>query len=214
MIEVRGFYLPDGEEHLGAFLERGPEFAGGPTYQLHKLMAALPWVRNFRTAIDIGAHCGLWSRPMSKMFRTVHAFEPVDDHRACFARNLAGAQNVVLHEAALGDHRGIVSLLTGANSSGDTVIDADGPHQAELAPLDSFRIENVDFVKIDVEGYELFALQGGENTIRRNMPCVIVEQKPGKAQKFGLGETDAVALVRSWGAQLRAEIAGDFILSW
>ena len=33
-------------------------------------------------------------------------------------------------------------------------------------------------------------------------------------KKYGLGETDAVALLESWGAVRRAEIAGDFILSW
>lgn len=214
MIQVRGFYLPDDEEHLGSFLERGPEFAGGPTYQLHKLIAALPWVKNFRTAIDIGGHCGLWSRPLARMFRTVEAFEPVERHRACFAKNLAEVGNVTLHVHALGEHNGTVNLHSGPNSSGDTTIDEAGEHEAIMATLDSFHLANVDFIKVDVEGYELFALRGGEETIRRNRPCIIVEQKPGKAQKFGLGETDAVAMLESWGAKLRTEISGDFILSW
>ena len=43
---------------------------------------------------------------------------------------------------------------------------------------------------------------------------VIVEQKPGKAQAFALGERDAVAYLKSLGAKVRHEIAGDFIVSW
>jgi hypothetical protein len=43
---------------------------------------------------------------------------------------------------------------------------------------------------------------------------VIVEQKPGHAQKYGFGETQAVDYLQSLGAVLKAKKAGDFILGW
>ena len=39
-------------------------------------------------------------------------------------------------------------------------------------------------------------------------------QKPGKARKFGLGDTEAVDFLIGLGATLRDEIGGDYILSW
>jgi FkbM family methyltransferase len=212
---VRNFCLPSHEEHLVPFLERGPEFAGGPTYQLHKLLAALPHVQNFRCAVDVGGHCGLWSRPMAAMFHVVHAFEPVAEHQACFAENMRAFEihNVMLHKCALGERTGEVSLHTSPSSSGDTYVKDGGEHSAEMRRLDDFRLENVDFVKLDCEGYEIYALRGGEQTIRQWKPVIVVEQKPGKGSQFGLGDTDAVKLLTSWGYRQQKVISGDYILS-
>ena len=213
MKQVNGFWLPDHEQHLIQFLERGPEFASGPTYQAHKMLAAFPLIRNFRHAVDIGGHCGLWSRPLAACFHNVTAFEPVPEHIECWFANVPG-ENTTLHEYALGDHAGEVSLHTGPSSSGDTYVQDGGEHSADMRTLDSFNLESVDFLKIDVEGFEKFVLLGGEKTVRRDKPCIIVEQKPGKGKQFGLGDHDAVLLLKSWGAEVVKEISGDFILRW
>lgn len=217
MKQVNGFCLPDGEEHLVSYLENGPEFAGGPTYQLHKLMAALPHVKNFRKAIDIGAHCGLWTRPMAAMFREVLAFEPLLAHRECFRANMQGfgVTNTVLINRALGNPSNpdeTVKICTKGKSSGDARISPDGDMEAPLACLDSYSFTGVDFIKIDCEGFEYFILKGGEETIRRNRPTIVVEQKPGKGAAYGIADTAAVKLLAEWGAVVKWEHGGDFCL--
>lgn len=213
MKQVKGFWLPDKETHLVPFLENGPEFAGGPTYQLRKLLPALQYIKNFRHAVDIGSHCGLWARPLSAMFRHVSAFEPVEAHRECWRKNVT-ATGTVLWPNAIGERDCNVSLHTGESSSGDTYIAGTGEHLARMRTLDSFGLQDVDFIKLDCEGYEFFSIKGAEQTIKRDRPCVIVEQKPGKGAQFGIKDTSAVDLLKSWGAQLRFEISGDFCLSW
>lgn len=216
MKQVRGFWLPDAEEHLIPFLQSGPEFAGGPTYQLHKLMACMPFIKNFGHAIDVGGHCGLWSRPLAAMFGKVTAFEPVLEHRECFKKNVETYPpgNVWLLPFALGTHDTTITMHTGQASSGDTCVSLGGEHAAEMRTLDSFALPRVDFVKIDCEGYELYVLQGGEQLIRKWRPTIIVEQKPGKGRQFGLSDTAAVKLLQDWGAQLVKEISGDYIMRW
>ncbi len=228
MKQVRGFWLPEYEQHLVAFLQTGPEFAAGPTYQLHKLMSAMPHIRTFRHGIDIGGHCGLWSRVMAQMFRNLDAFEPIEAHRECFKLNLAGKDNVVLHDCALGEAPGRVHLLAhmtvsaksqiarGKGSTGDThvVPKGYGDVEAEIKTLDSFSFKDVDFVKIDCEGFEYFICKGGEETIRRDKPCIVVEQKPGHGERYGLSQTQAVTLLQSWGAVMMWEISGDYCLKW
>ena len=71
-----------------------------------------------------------------------------------------------------------------------------------------------NLVKIDCEGWELPVLRGAEVTLRCCKPTVIVEQKPGRAQRFGHADTGAVDYLQSLGAKLRAELSGDYILSW
>lgn len=211
MKNVGGVWLPDGEQHLVEWMTKMNRVVDGKlTYQHHKLEAALAHVKQFRVAVDVGGHCGLWSMHLVKRFAAVHAFEPVQAHRDCFERNVQPP--ALLYAVALGEAVGRVAIHTSGHSSGDSWVDGAG--EIPLRRLDEYDLQDVDFLKLDCEGYELFALRGGEETLKRCRPCVIVEQKPGRAQKFGLAETAAVDYLQSLGAKLRQAIAGDFILTW
>jgi FkbM family methyltransferase len=219
--EFGGWQLPDHEEHLIGWMRKVNDVAEGrQRYQGKKQVAAIKWCRQFRTAVDIGGHVGLWSYYLASKFSRVHAFEPVTAHRECFAVNVT-SENVTLHGCALGERAGSVSMKTAPTSSGDSFVgghsmlaQVDGAGDIPMRRLDEFELQDVDFIKVDCEGYELFILRGAEETLRRCRPCVIVEQKPGHAQKFGLPETEAVDYLQSLGAKLRVRMSGDFILSW
>ena len=107
-----------------------------------------------------------------------------------------------------------MQIHTEPTSSGDSYVQGDADGDVPMRTLDSFDLADVDFIKLDCEGYELFALAGGMETFEHCRPVVCVEQKPGKAQKYGLGETDAVKFLQKMGAKLRGEISGDYILSF
>lgn len=218
MIKHQGIYLPDNETHLVEWMTKSGEIVNGRgTYQIKKFREAMQWCKKFRTAVDVGAHCGMWTMQMAQQFELVHAFEPVAAHRECFRANIFQDApvlrgDVILHDCALGAKDGSVAIHTAPTSSGDSWVDGWG--DIPMRRLDEKDLENVDFIKLDCEGYELFALMGGEETIKLHKPCVIVEQKPKRAQKFGLAETQAVDYLIGLGAKLRKELAGDFILSW
>lgn len=213
MKQLGGVWLPDGETHLVDWMKKTNRLVDGKlTYQYHKLEAALGYVKEWRGAVDVGAHCGLWSMHLADRFALLYAFEPVAAHRECFNMNVLGAAGVYLHPCALGESDGSVSIHTAPTSSGDSWVNGRG--EIPLRRLDDFGITDVDFLKLDCEGYELFALRGAEETLIRCRPCVIVEQKPGRAQKFGLPERGAVDYLQKLGAKLRKEMSGDFILSW
>lgn len=234
MKQVGGVWLPAHETHLVDWMKQKNQMVDGKlSYQLDKRNDALKWVRQFRAAVDIGAHCGLWSMDLAKRFDVLHAFEPVALHRACWEKNVPptpphytaeecalleqrGGQPYVpiriLYPCALGERDGMVSIHTANTSSGDSWVKGEG--DIPIRRLDDFGLQEVDFIKLDCEGYELFALRGAEETLLRCKPCVIVEQKPGRAQKFGLPETGAVDYLIGLGAVLRAHRSGDYILSW
>lgn len=217
MKQVKGFWLPDYEEHLVSFLMSGPIVHGGPTYQYHKLLPALRLLpaEKRKVAVDIGAHCGLWSRVLVHEFAKVYAFEPISLHRECFVKNVPNPERWTLFPFALGLKEGEVRLHTGHASSGDTYLAPDGEHKAQMTLLDNCLIpQNIDFLKIDCEGGEHDILLGGESTIRRSKPLIIVEQKKNKGSKYGLDDKAAVYLLESWGAKVLKEISGDYLMSW
>jgi FkbM family methyltransferase len=210
---VHGWWFPDHERHLSEWLASvNEEVDGRLRYQGKKQDMAMKWVRNFRTAVDVGAHVGLHSFYMAKKFQRVRAFEPVEEHRQCFMRNTEGLGNVEIYPCALGEHWGWVSMHTSHGSSGDSWVSGQG--DIEMRTLDDMVLESVDYIKLDFEGGELAALKGAEKTLLRCKPCVMVEQKPGRAQKFGLKETEAVDYLRALGANHRAEKSGDFVMTW
>jgi len=204
--------LPDGEQHLQEWMSKANRRVDGRlTYQYHKYEAARRFCTSRRVAIDVGAHCALWSFWMARDFAKLHAFEPKPDHVSCWTLNMEGVQNADLAQVALGPKRGTVGLFTGASSSGNTYV-VEGGTGVEMRTLDSYAFENVDLIKIDCEGYEVFVLEGARDTLERCKPVVIVEQKPGHGQNFGRGERDAVKLLQSMGARQVWDYAGDYVL--
>lgn len=225
MLKHQGVWLPDGEEHFIEWMTKNGEIVDGKgTYQIKKIRAALSYCGELRTAIDIGGHCGLWAMHLTKKFACVRAFEPVARHRECFRANVpntlspdvehalttGNGHDVFLYDCALGEKDGLINIYSPPTSSGGSYVSGDG--DIPLRVLDSFNFEDVDFIKVDCEGYELFALRGARKTIERCWPVIIVEQKPGHAQKFGLPETAAVPYLQEMGYRLAQVLSGDFIM--
>lgn len=219
MKQVGGVWLPDGETHMGEIMlgDKARYVDGLATYQYKKLERALqlaPADRR-RRCIDIGAHCGTWSMWLVAHFAQVEAFEPVAVHRECYAANVdpRGA-NWKLHPVALGAAPDRIAMREVGWSTGSAHVWGKG--EIEMRTLDSFGFDEVDFIKIDVEGLEFEVCQGAAATIRTHRPVMVVEQKGREQKTYGKKQRDlAVAwLERELGMKRLAEISGDWILGW
>ena len=187
MFQFEHWWMPDGETHLTGLMGRlNARVDGRLTYQYHKYVAAIRACRQYRTAVDVGAHVGLWSYWMAEQFAALHAFEPRDVHRDCWRLNIPQS-TATLYPYALGACQASVGLCVDVESSGNTRI-AEG-ETVEMRTLDSFALDAVDFIKIDCEGYEVFVLEGARETLTRCRPVVLVEQNTGR--RSATGNTDA-----------------------
>lgn len=213
---VEGIWFPDSEQHLVEMLATGPKIDGKGTYQYHKLSTALTYVRRPRCALDIGMHVGLWAMHLAKAFNKVIGFEPAQEHIECLNRNMAGLRNWRVINCALGNRTASVGLNRLPGSTGSTQINESG-EGTQLCRLDEFEFDVVDFIKIDVESYEYFVVQGGERTIRTHKPIIVIEQKPNTnpaKSDYGRKQFDARDLLQSWGASQRFDMGGDCCLTW
>lgn len=203
MKQVHGIWLPDHEQHLLEFATKD-----GWTYQKNKLDKAMEYVKARRMAIDIGAHVGLWSMHLEKMFDHVWAFEPIEDHIKCFRKNTEKAHLIGM---AVGMNTETVFIDTEPGSSGNSCV-ADKGEATEMCRIDDLEFEYVDFMKLDCEGYEWFALNGAEETIKRCRPVIIVEQKKDFATKYDLHPKQAVQYLKGLGYKEKEVISGDHIM--
>jgi FkbM family methyltransferase len=215
MKQIKGVFLPDHDNnHIAAQIDAGPTFAGKGTFQFHKWQAAVCMIHDYRHAVDVGAHCGLWSRVFERQFQKLTAFEPFEDHIECFRANVPQRDGVVLHQVALGDHNGLVRIKTNLKCSGWAHVDDDGETSAPMRMLDEYDLYDVDFIKIDVEGYEYQVVKGAEKTIRKWKPTIVLEQKPNNAERYGRKQNDALNLLVEWGGTDKWDIGGDHCVRW
>lgn len=225
MKQVDGWWWPDGERHMIDWLATPKNkmvINGRPAYQGRKQIACTEFLPDDRrrTMIDVGAHIGLWSYNFAHWFDHIIAFEPVEEHRNCFDKNVIYTHNhersdsvkVTLLPYALGEREAMVAISVNPSSSGDSWIKGKGT--VPMKTLDSFAFENVDFIKVDCEGYEEFVLRGAEKTIKAWKPLICVEQKRDMARKFDLKPLGALVYLKKLGYESVQEIGGDYIMRY
>jgi FkbM family methyltransferase len=217
MLEARGWFFADGDRFMAQELDAG----GG--YQRAHLEAALKIAktrRACRVAIDGGAHVGTWSVPLAKQFERVVAFEPSADTYEALMANLAKRQatNVEARQLALGAAPGRVAMtLEGDDRAKRTgnlgaryVTKGDA---VKVIALDSLELEDVDFLKLDVEGSEVDALTGAEQTLRRCRPIVLFEDK-GLWARYGYARQAPHMLLGALGMVPLQRVMMDEIWGW
>lgn len=210
-----GWALPAHEQHLQRWMANpknlGFKLNGRQAYQGKKQVKAMSYVKQFRTALDVGGHVGFHSFNLAHQFTHVHAFEPVALHRKCFGLNTAGLKNITLHPVALGKVEGSVSMNTERGSSGNTTVGGKG--DIPMITLDSLGLTDVDYIKADCEGFEENVFRGAEATIALCKPVIMVEQKRQMAADFGLETLGAVKFLQTLGYKVVEEISGDYIMT-
>ena len=92
--------------------------------------------------------------------------------------DLNHVDNVRAEFAALGDRDARVSMNAArASNEGATSI-GKGSNRVALRTLDSYRLDKVAMMKIDVEGFEYELLAGARATIARDHPILVIEIWP------------------------------------
>lgn len=145
---------------------------------------------------DIGAHIGIYTLMAAKSIGKkglVIAFEPDCENFQLLKKNVEanGFKNVKLINAALGKTKTRRVFYISINplwSSFSPPINISERKLVQVTTLDNVMEElclsHVDWVKIDVEGWELNVLEGGKNTISNYAKRIIIETNNEKALKF------------------------------
>jgi len=156
---------------------------------------ALQYVTKFNTVIDIGAHVGISVLHWAQFFKTVKAYEPMKHHYNCLITNTNHLHNVDSYNFAISNEQKIIkgAYRSTKNSGSFQLLDDTYTQPSKKAPrelfdipsykLDDFEFENVNLIKIDVEGWEFEVLKGAVNTIKKHQPVLLVEFTGGSSKK-------------------------------
>lgn len=148
-------------------------------------------VRQGDTCIDIGANLGYYARTIARLAGPegrVYAVEPVEPIRRILKRNLRRCRNVEIIPYALGaDDREIAMANDSARESGyfgtgQNFVNETGTAAAAEFPARMRRgselfgsLDRIDFIKCDIEGYEVVVMREMLPLIERFRPTVLIE---------------------------------------
>ena len=184
------------------------------SYKKEALTKAFRFVRDFNHAIDVGAHYGLVTFHLNSYFENVDSFEIDQKIRSHLSSNVKNfhLENVTVHGCGLGDIKREVNINIKKFDTLVTRVDPK-PHIGGnylLKTIDSFNFPNCDFIKLDIEGFEPFVLQGAESTIRNYKPVILIEDK-NLEQNYKT--INSISLLEGWGYKLVDRIKKDSILA-
>lgn len=197
LVQVCGFWVPSADADRWSRLK---VFAGLPNSDVHKVDEAMSHCRRQRTALDVGAHVGITATHMAQSFQRVVSFEPIPVTFQALTRNTIHLPNVQRENYGLGREPGELRFeYTRKNGqSSHALMPGEVPTLLQDDPaitpplpvrtIDSYGFDDVDFIKIDVEGFEGPVVEGARETILRSRPVIVMEQR-GNELKFHPGKT-------------------------
>lgn len=210
-VKIEGTWISDSDPK--DYMLREGKRNGLPCYQYDTLEAAVNACtrrgRGLRTCVDGGAHIGLWTMQLARVFKEVIAFEPVPENNQLLNMNIKeyGVKGVTTHKSALSNADGMIRLARRGGKSVSIGAHPQGEIEAVCHRLDTFNLQDVDLIKLDVEGHEHAALDGALETIRRCRPVIVIEEKHDASKR-------ASALLRSLGMVVSLQKKHDYLFEW
>jgi FkbM family methyltransferase len=140
--------------------------------------------------IECGCHIGTHTVKLASLSKLLYGFEPMPETYDILQKNINVNQldNVILYKKGVSNKSGSTkySWISDGNPGGSGLCDnpmgkpnwietTSKDIDVELVTIDSLALDKVDFMKIDVEGYETLAIEGAMNTIQKCRPVIVME---------------------------------------
>lgn len=159
------------------------------------------YVRRGTSIVDAGAMIGdhtlIYSEWTHGPEAKVYAFEPNPDAFACLTYNMRAIRHVQCYQKALSNRNHCTSLNLDPNAGASHLT---GPSETvgpvEAIKLDSLALPEISFMKIDVEGYEPYLLEGAQETIMKYRPVILSEVNHVALERAGTSAADLLNWLR------------------
>jgi FkbM family methyltransferase len=163
--------------------------------------------------IDVGGNVGTYALYIAKRVGPsgrVISLEPTSTNLAYLKRNAEanGFSQIILEGVAAGAEPGEVRInLSETNFGAHRVaVDSDDSGAYEMAPMvrlddlvERHALEHVDFIKIDVEGFEHQVLLGAQETLRTRDPVLLIEHLKSGEDRYQVSRASTAELLGSFG---------------
>lgn len=186
------------DTHLSRWVERDGRLDNAHRY-LERFRHLIP---EGGTVIDCGTSIGdhtvnyaSWVGPNGRVL----GFEANPDVAECCALNLAIYPCATIYNVGLSDDYGVAGINVSPNVGASNLI-PEG-NQVRLEPLDAYlpNLTRCDFIKVDVEGFEVRVLVGARKLLEKYNPPILMEINQGCLKNQGFTQSDVFDRLNAWG---------------
>ena len=152
-------------------------FHTSPSFQAVELTEELdeikPFIKKKRHVIDVGARHGQFTRAcLNDGFAKVSSFELVEIFREAFFKNV-DTDKVDLYNVGVYDRTMLIHF--NEERAGKNIHQLGTELGQQVFSIDDFNLEDIDLIKIDVDGCDRQVLRGARRTIEKYFPVVQIE---------------------------------------
>lgn len=148
------------------------------------------YITSESVVIECGCHIGIHTIKIASLCHKLYAFEPMPETNKVLNENilLNCLDNVIVFQKGVSNKIGKTkySWIEDGNPGGSGLDNnpmgippwipmTNDNIEVELTTIDSLDLDKLDFMKIDVEGYETLVIEGAMNTIIKCKPIIIME---------------------------------------
>jgi FkbM family methyltransferase len=201
---------PIGNYHLPFEADMDPvtsTLVRGKYFEQNNIDLARRFITKGSTVLDIGANFGQMSIEFSKMVGdtgTVYAFEAQDTVYHFLCKNIQANKctNIIAKDGAVYNENGKILIfpepeISGTPFSSNSINPSlSTGRKVQTFTIDSLGIETpISFMKVDIQGSDLFAMQGAKNTILKNKMPIFFEFEQQFQEQFNTTFQDYVDFV-------------------
>ena len=176
--------------------------------------------------LEAGCHIGTHTLKLASLCKHLHAFEPLPSSNKLLNYNLKtnNITNVSLYCEGLSDLIGktqyawVLEFNPGCAGLMNNPMPMncskpiDKPINVKLTTIDTLNLQKLDFIKLDIEGYELNALKGAEETIKKHKPVLCIEIFDQWLERFDTTSTEVQGYIANvLGYTQVAKYSSDYI---
>jgi FkbM family methyltransferase len=183
----------------------------GSYSEMEELECFLALVEPGMTILDVGANIGFFSVAVGTRLGdngTLIAIEPMSQNLAALRKNIAvnGLENIDVVGCGVGAEPGEFEMDIGsATSTGNAYVKwtESMPFDVVTEKVPVYRLDDlvvekklsqIDLIKIDIEGFELFAFQGATQILSESRPVIMTELNRPSIRTYGNKVSDIVGL--------------------
>ena len=157
------------------------------------------------TYVDIGGHIGTTALPYSRFFKNVVVYEPNKVNYRNLLKNIQfnKCNNILCKNIGLYNKTIKANILKHGTNSGCFFIKENNNGDTNLVKLDDEDIPGqIDFIKIDTEGSELFILEGAIKTINKFKPLIQIETNSTSKKLFNYDKSKIFIFMKNLGYKI------------
>lgn len=186
----------EGDTHISEWVKA----SGRLDHDQNMLPGVLEYIKHGDVVVDAGAYIGDHTIAYAEKVTTagaVFAFEPNRTAFECLEYNMKRYPQVSCFNQGLGDKTGRMGVVVDNKNVGMSYLSAG--NDVSITSIDELEMFHVDFIKIDVEGFELDILLGAKATINRFKPKMLIEINEATLKRVGISRKYIYDLLEGWG---------------